>query len=477
MQGKYIDEWWLGRDWIGMGQAVRGRSFRVDGLAVFALMLPRGHPPHTGARFKASAWQGEGSPIVTRALALAAGVTCTTLTAVALAADRPDLQPAPVEYARICDASGNGYFSIPGSDRCLQPGGLPPPRMGDQSVFSSLAGQPLYRDNMSDGAPRETLAGLASGLARLTFDLDGQNSGPGAILGQLAYTATFGDGFSLSLSFADRRAEPGGRIFTPPDAPLGVDGGLRDSSRSKPAQISEIVGNLRLDPYWGGANVPATADSQRAALATIAPFPSPEGLAPPYALPALTGDSNGLAAQGGGQSNLDYLSPGDKLWLQAAYEKAPPSYAAGNAHVSSSQNYVAEWSPKINFTCTFADSSKCDQQSSFDITGAYKNYWLPILNSTPFGSTLEVRKPAGAPGSNAGAAAAGSTSVNGALLEPSLFRSPLRGFDIGAEYMYARVSQTRPAGSVIDNATARGLPAFSPTTGVYEGRLRVQRGY
>jgi hypothetical protein len=465
----------MNRGWIGieMGQAVHGRFFRADGLAVCERILPRGQPPQIGARLNAAAWQGKGSPYIARALVLAAGVTVTTLTTIAQADDRPVPQPAPVEYARICDPSGNGYFSIPGSDRCLQLGNLAPAMLDDRREFDSLARQPLFRDNISDGASREPPAGLASGRARLTIDPDGQNLGPGAILAQLVYTATFGDGFSPSLSFADPRTEAGGRIVAPPDPPLGVDSGLRGSSRSKPSRISEIVGNLRLDPYWGELNVPASADPQ-AALASIAPFPSPKELAPPYALPALTGSSNEFAAQGGGQSNLDYLSPGDKLWLQAAYEKAPPSYAAGNPQVSLSQNYVAGWSPQINFTCAFADRRKCDQQSSWDITGAYKNYWLPILNSTPFGSTLEVRNGVETPGGSAGTA--GSTSVSGALIEPSLFRSPLTGFDIGAEYMYARVSQSRPAGAAIGNATARGLPAFSPT-GVYDGRLRVQRGY
>src|SRR5262249_53732743 len=134
--------------------------------------------------------------------------------------------------------------------------------------------------------------------------------------------------------------------------------------------------------------------------------------------------------------------------------------------------------PQINFNCAFADSSKCEQQSSWDITGAYKNFWLPILNSTPFGSTLEVRNRAEASSDSSGTA--GRANRKGAVIEPSLFRSPLRGFDIGAEYMYAHVSQSRPADPAMENendVTAGGLPAFGPSTGVYEGRLRVQRGY
>ncbi len=39
----------------------------------------------------------------------------------AQAADLPTAEP--VEYVRICDAFGTGYFYIPGTDTCLRIGG------------------------------------------------------------------------------------------------------------------------------------------------------------------------------------------------------------------------------------------------------------------------------------------------------------------------------------------------------------------
>src|SRR6516225_9610941 len=42
----------------------------------------------------------------------------------AQAADLPSLKAAPVEYVRICDAYGAGFFYIPGTDTCLRVGGL-----------------------------------------------------------------------------------------------------------------------------------------------------------------------------------------------------------------------------------------------------------------------------------------------------------------------------------------------------------------
>jgi hypothetical protein len=36
------------------------------------------------------------------------------------AADLPSRKSAPVEYVKVCNAYGAGYFNIPGSDTCLR---------------------------------------------------------------------------------------------------------------------------------------------------------------------------------------------------------------------------------------------------------------------------------------------------------------------------------------------------------------------
>ena len=45
-------------------------------------------------------------------------------TAGAQAADLPVRKAAPVDYVRVCDFAGTGFFYIPGTDTCLQVGGL-----------------------------------------------------------------------------------------------------------------------------------------------------------------------------------------------------------------------------------------------------------------------------------------------------------------------------------------------------------------
>ena len=50
-------------------------------------------------------------------LSSAAGLTAV---ASAQAADLPFRKAAPVEYVRVCDFTGAGYFYIPGTDTCLK---------------------------------------------------------------------------------------------------------------------------------------------------------------------------------------------------------------------------------------------------------------------------------------------------------------------------------------------------------------------
>jgi hypothetical protein len=514
-----------------------------------------------------------------RLWALSVSLPCAVYATNAHAVDRPVPQAAPIEFVRICDASGAGFFYIPGANRCLRPGGRVLANMRAHDLYYSLAGPLVYINSIGhlDGIRSVTGAGLVplpnlhqnarsrDALAPVHVELDQRTQliwgpvrasarvdepyGASAQLGGLgqqantftrssvprrgttldkpfirfagltsgktdfvsdsdadaynyesltvalllAYTATFGDGFSSILFFEDRplRPEPSGNWnLTTRAAPIGVDGVVGTSFEAG-ARISEIVGNLRLDQPWGAVHPQQANLFPTSNLATIAPFPSPAGFSSPYAVPALISNSYGFATQDGEQTNLDYLSPGDKLWLQAAYEKGAVGYIAGNnvvnAYSSASQNpnmasglapdpNIVGWNPRIKPNCVFVGNGNCEKQWDWDIKGAYKNYWLPILSSTIFGSYLEVRNKVDA--TSGFGSSVGSSNLQEGRGESYLFRSPLRGFDIGAEYMYAHLSQARPTGLALDpGVSSSGLPAFSPSTDIYGGRLRVQRDF
>ncbi|MGH6848563.1 MAG: porin [Methylocella sp.] len=526
-------------------------------------------------------------------LASAASLAGLTFVPGARAADLPAHQAAPIEYVRICDAYGAGFFYIPGTDTCLRFGGLaltelrgfdpsftivgplfygngaqhlgagfvPLPsefsnaRSRDATDFAALGrveldartqspwgalrsfirvdsyfgsngsaalgslGQQANTFNTTAGtsAPRDTtivnrafiqFAGLTAGRAQSMFDFyaDAYNyhflRGSNATVNLLAYTATFGDGFSATLSFEDqpdRRAAIGSTIASTTAAPITIGGISATSFQAQPggSRVPEIVGNIRLDQPWGAVQLSGAAHHVRAslfqanALATPPVAPPPAGFTPSFAFPALTSNSFGFAVQGGVQLNADYLSPGDKLWLQAAYEKGAFSYIAGTnyafSYASVSQNrfpgsggtpldYGDGWNPQINSDCVFTGSGACEQQWGWDITGAYKHYWLPILSSAVYGSYLEVHYPANA--LNGFGGAVGVSNLKEARVGTNLVWTPLRGFDIGAEFMYVHLNETRPVGLAPNSTlTAAGLPAFQSNTHQYEGRLRIQRAF
>ena len=56
--------------------------------------------------------------------ALLGSAAALTTASIAQAADLPTRKAAPVEYVRVCDAYGAGFFYIPGTDTCLRVGGL-----------------------------------------------------------------------------------------------------------------------------------------------------------------------------------------------------------------------------------------------------------------------------------------------------------------------------------------------------------------
>lgn len=236
----------------------------------------------------------------------------------------------------------------------------------------------------------------------------------------------------------------------------------------------------------GGAQIPAAAVHQlrishfeNSPLAPIAPFAPAAGFSPSIA------ESYRPAAQEGMPLNVDYLSPGDKLWLQAAYEKATDANNSGGNRAnpnspgqdSSLQSQagaepaLAAWNPQIYSVCGQGGSGKCENQWSL-LTAGCKNYWLPFVSSALFGPSLEACGQGNTPDALNGGA--GSSNLAEKPAETGFARSPVKGFDIGAEYMYAHLSQARPDNPARDSFFARrGLPAFSANLPGYGGRLRL----
>ena len=548
-------------------------------------------------------------------LGSAASVGVIALAPAARAADLPGV--APIEYVRICDAYGAGFFFIPGTDTCLRVGGLvlseergfdPQYSIGGTSFYGNgslpthaagvfpggLAGLGFIpsvtqytnarsRDatsfnalgrveldsrsqspygtvraflrvdsyfgsggNSATGALQSSgfnntfnntagtsssryttilnkafiqFAGLTAGYAQSMFDFyaDAYNynnlRGSNATTALVAYTATLPAGFSATLSAEDqasRRANIASTIAgnttvsaagIPTSTAVTLNGISGTSFQANPggSRIPDIVGNLRVDQSWGAAQLSVAAHQVDSSLFASTAIATPSTSVTTYAFPAETSNSYGFAVQGGLQLNADVISPGDKLWLQAAYEHGAFGYIAGNNlgfnYGAVNQNryagsgftptdYSAGWNAQPGSDCVFTSNTfnastgsvSCQQQWGWDITGAYKHYWLPTLASAVYGSYMEEHFPGDALAGFGGAV--GVSNLKEGRVGTNLVWTPLKGFDIGAEFSYVHLNQSRPAGLASDAVlNAAGLPSFQANTNQYEGRLRVQRAF
>lgn len=387
------------------------------------------------------------------------------------------------------------------------------------SLASGGAGN--FNTTGASGPTRETtilnkafiqFSGLTAGRAQSMFDFyanayNYQNlAGSAATTQLIAYTATLGNifnGLSATLSVEDQNARqafvgstvastvwaPGATSATPISfGSLGISG---TSFQGTPAGTAwpDIVGNIRVDQPWGAAQFSAAGHEARASLFANTALSSTSS-ATSYAFPAATTNAYGWAIQGGLQLNADYLSPGDKLWLQAAYEKGAVSYiwgnnlsftygaVNGNRYYGSGYNATdtsAGWNQNV-MDCVFTASGVCEQQSGWVVTAAYKHYWLPTLASAIFGSYAEINYSDNALAGFGGAV--GVMNLKTARVGTNLVWTPIKGFDIGAEFMYVNASWSRPAGLAPDTVLEFvGLPGFQGSSNQYEGRVRVQRAF
>ena len=362
---------------------------------------------------------------VAKSLLLGTAAVLATV-AGAQAADLPTRKAAPVQYVKICDAYGAGFFYIPGTDTCLRVGGLvlaevavsnAPNRItgaglaliggggigagvipgaardavawaalgrveldartqspwgtvrsfvridsyfGSGSVANTGALSGIAPASATNGvagftnAARETtilnkafiqFAGLTMGRIQSMFDFYADAAtysglrGSNQTVNGLAYTATFGGGFSATLSLEDEVSHRGRSTvpnviggtavgpLVPPVLPpaAGALAGAGFNTQFLGTRMPDIVANLRVDQPWGSAQLSAAVHRVGVGIYNVAAI----GAVPGNTL-LNKSDSLGFAVQGGVKFNLPMLAPGDNLWLQATYAEGAVGYTSGS---------------------------------------------------------------------------------------------------------------------------------------------------
>ncbi len=258
------------------------------------------------------------------------------------------------------------------------------------------------------------------------FGVNGSKLGPTNLV---AYTATFGAGFSATVSVEDN-LEARNRVFTP-TSPFNPAGNAINYGNQA---LPDIVGALRVDQAWGSAQLSGALHQLYYSNTSLT---GTGAAAPAITTGSLGAGSHpssdyGFAVQGGVKINLPFIKPGDALYLQGSYVKGALSYIIGGG---CGQDSPAQ--------CSFTDNTNVPTYDAYatrtaaggfntKLTTAYNgvvgftHYWTPTIRSNLNGSYTRFDYGK-------------STGLSDGNLYFAAFNtiwSPIKDLDIGAEVFY-----------------------------------------
>ena len=425
-------------------------------------------------------------------LALAAAAV-VGLAGTAQAADLAKKAPAAANYVKICDAYGAGYFYIPGSETCLKIGGYVRAelRTGNGGSYTP-GGAPVYGINQSQrtghaintrarvnlnfdartstemgllrsyiemwitnsSAQQGTTAtnmefnlrqafvqfgGLTAGRAASFFDFveggytygntpfEPDNSDHRVNL--FAYTFSFGNGISASLSLEDKSTSDSSAITYLTGYNTYVGG----------VKYPDLVANVNISQAWGRAQVMAALRDN-------------------YGLTSAYGDKWGYAVGAGVEVNLPMLGAGDMAFLQAAYTEGALEYVLNNVVTSAAFSNIAVSDVRVNATATGLVNTK-----AWSVSGGLKHNFSKAIEANLSGSYAAVDTS----GYYTGGASAAMNDFHQYVLGGNLVWKPVSGLSIGADVGYKQVEFSSAA------KTTYGVN----NVGSWMGTLRVQRSF
>jgi len=503
----------------------------------------------------------------------------------AQAADLP-VKAKPVEYVKVCSIYGAGFFYIPGTDTCIKIGGWV--RMeadfnagGSHNPLLDGGGARNDRLDTADVTMRDRwvisndvrtqteygtlraytragfdwttpesgggrfyverafiqFAGLTAGRSQSYFDfyanvmyytgfVGGTSSTGAGGTNLFAYTATFGNGFSATLSIEDtsmRRnaiwdagANPlpiGGDPAPVNVGNLVIGGGATSTSVGSyaGAQVPDVVGALRVDQAWGSAQVSAALHQDRAGF--FGNNSAQGGAAPAGYTGVAPADKWGFAVLGGIVLNLPW-SKGDQFWVEGEYTVGATAYTGLNNSGGGQTNYynrfdgqnlAAVWALDTimgNVGTAAAPAGSQELTTAWAVGIGVQHYWTPALRSSLFGLYTAVSYDGAATamfcsGANsplrttAGGALPAFNNVTGAAgcnpnwdiwaVGTRTIWNPVANLDIGVEVLYTQIQQNMNAGLVafsFAGAGGRAAGLYAPANeGIFSGIFRIQRNF
>ena len=498
----------------------------------------------------------------------------------AQAADLP-VKAKAVEYVKVCSLYGAGFYYIPGTDTCVKlggfiridtafngniydnpfwQGGAGSANLFTKDYFVSRARANATVDTRTASEygvvrtfsniqfdfsqNRESIAGgfvevdfafiqfagFTFGKAVSNFDpqwalskptissglLAGSNNATGIM--QAAYTATFGNGVSGTISLENqvpyRNAglyNASGFIVAPGQSTfLGNAYGSAGAAAGNTflgnsyggAHIPDVVGNLRLDQAWGSLHFAAAGHQVSPGF---------------YGANEATGhpdDRYGFAVSGAVEFKNLPTGVGDTLKLEAAYARGAAKYIfGGTVDVNGGGRFQKFDGNTLGFGYVldgvFAPGGQIQQSTAWEFTGFYEHYWNPAWRTSLFGNYSHIEYGSGGDAilaaafgpaggrlgftgnGNTGTTAGSLILAPGSNFDLNLYQvgtrtswTPVRNLTLSAEFIYSRVDQNLngfyagPGG--VGGAAVAGKPAQVYSLrdqNLYNGAVQILRSF
>lgn len=318
-------------------------------------------------------------------------------------------------------------------------------------------------------------AGLTAGRAVSFFgfyngdlELIGTTAGDGTITNLAAYTATFGSGFSATLSIEDPLERRNAYAYA-----NGTSVGILSATTAGQyggASMPDFVLALRADQSWGSAQLSGLLHQVRTAgvAATAGQINGTAGA------PAST--DYGWALNAGVKINLPMLAKGDAFYLQGTYgQGATTTVLANPVGWGGGSNGVGRVSILVP-DAVITNAGQTSLVTTWGITAAMLHYWAPTVRQGLFASYIGSDIPAGAYVAAGGMATANNlVSSQYWTVGTNVIWSPVRGLDIGAEVNYLQLNT--------DNRINGNQAKYTSVGALYNegsaiiGRIRIQRDF
>ncbi|MGM4886064.1 porin [Tardiphaga sp. 604_B6_N1_1] len=475
-----------------------------------------------------------------------------------------------VEYVKVCSLYGAGFYYIPGTDTCIKIGGairldvafngttfdVPfwQGGAGGNNLWTKNYYSTRERVNLTTDTRTATEYGVVRTYANLQFDFlqdresiaggyaevdyafiqfagftfgkavsqfdpqwalakpyisSGLNAGSNNATGipQIAYTASFGNGVSATISIENaspyRNAGlwntntfivgPGAASFT--GAFYGSSSNTFLGNAYGGNHIPDIVGNIRLDQAWGTLHFGAAMHAATPGF---------------YGANEATGhadDKYGFAVTGAVEFKNLPTGAGDSLKIEASYGKGAAKYVfGGTVDTSGGGRFSKVDGNSLGFGYVldgvYTTNGQIIQSSAWEVSAFYEHYWNPAWRTSLFGNYSHISygfgndlmmaaftgATTGGPGTSSSAAAAsragvfagtGNFDLGIAQIGTRTAWTPVQNLTLSAQFTYSRLDQNlngtytvtsmsgKPAGTVLNTADQN----------LYNGSVQILRSF